>query len=283
MLKYIFLFFQLVVGDTITSVQIPSKEFHNGKSVLISVQTPEGILPVTVHPPQEYCLPPVYDDDVRNYNMSLLQWGLNIIDMQDIISEGDSTRMSHCLRRCMPFFFSSSSRSHYFKMCYDYLMKTEVLLPERLAARVKVGSFVNVEGKKGRNKPADMQQELTIKKTKGAIKSLGANKTPKAIERATAAAPVLSDAVDYFEDMLDIHTGKRKHTHKDRAPDVQELVQRLQDLNPFTLSPGRRLRSYMGIPDSPFHRLDKYAMYQCVVRLINRHKRGLAVDAEEDE
>lgn len=70
------------------------------------------------------------------------------------------------------------------------------MLPELTAMRVRLGSFVNPHGKKGGNKPADMQQENNILVLKDVIKGLGANKTTKAMERASPAAPVVVETED---------------------------------------------------------------------------------------
>lgn len=40
---------------------------------------------------------------------------------------------------------------------------------------MNIGAFVNVHGKPGKNKAADMQQENNIKQVKNVIRSLGAS------------------------------------------------------------------------------------------------------------
>ena len=162
-------------------------------------------------------------------------------------------------------------------------MKTAVLLSKQLAMRVRVGSFVNPKGGAGRNKAADMQQENTIMKTKRVIKPLGAGKTDKALVTASAAAPVMSDINQHLEHLLNIHTDHaRSHTHKDREPNVRELLNILADLKPFSTTTGRRMREFNNISSNPFEKIDKTAMNSHLEKLARRCRHG-QLDRDEEE
>lgn len=69
----------------------------------------------------------------------------------------------------------TSFRSKYPIECVNLLTQTEHILSEFESVRVKLGAFVNVHGKPGKNKAADMQQENNIKQVKNVIRSLGAS------------------------------------------------------------------------------------------------------------
>lgn len=103
-------------------------------------------------------------------------WYIHFCEFKDGIREGDPFRTNINLKRMIPFFYSHSVRSKYAVECIDYILKTEVMLPKLTAMRVRLGSFVNPHGKKGGNKPADMQQENNILVLKDVIKGLGATK-----------------------------------------------------------------------------------------------------------
>jgi hypothetical protein len=51
--------------------------------------------------------------------------------------------------------------------CIVFIIKTEVLLPPKQAMRVRVSSFINPKGKKGKNIVADMQKENQEKGDEG--------------------------------------------------------------------------------------------------------------------
>lgn len=135
-----------------------------------------------------------------------LQWYFVILTFKDAIKEGDSDRTNITLKFCIPIFFSHSILSKYLEECVDYILKTEVLLTENLAMKVRYGSFVNLTGYKGEKKAADLQKENEVLVLKELIRGLGSNKTEKAIDIITKAAPVIQDIVDNFDKMS---AGKR--------------------------------------------------------------------------
>lgn len=228
--------------------------------------------------------PQPVNDDVLNYRLNSLQWGIHIIEFLDMVKEGDIKRANIDLKRMLPFCYSWSVRSMYFKEIVDFIMKTEVLLSEQLAMRVRVGSFVNPKGGVGNNKAADMHEENTIMKTKSVIKPLGAGKTDKALVTASAAAPVMSDISHHLEHLLNIHIDHaRGHSHKDRAPDVMELLEALPEINPFSPTNGLRMREFHNINDAPFGNIDKSAMNNYLAKLILHCRRGQAMPEDEEE
>jgi hypothetical protein len=70
---------------------------------------------------------------------------------------------------------------------------------------VLLRAFVNASGKEGCNKPADMQQENTIKMIKNVFKGLGAGKTDEALLRASKAALAVNYLAEDFQAGFGIH------------------------------------------------------------------------------
>ena len=91
-------YLQVVIGDETLTFKMPPSAFKHGKPAAVSIQSPTGTIKVNIPVPaslrQVKC-----NDDIYNYNMNLLQWGLHIIDLDDIIKEGDIARISTALRR----------------------------------------------------------------------------------------------------------------------------------------------------------------------------------------
>jgi hypothetical protein len=96
------------------------------------------------------------------------------------------------LKMMIPLFYHHSPLSKYMVECIDYILKTELLLPPKIAIQVRVSSFVNPKGKKGKNKAADMQKENQVKELKDLIRGLGSNKTENSIVRLSKAYPVIN-------------------------------------------------------------------------------------------
>ena len=223
-------------------------------------------------------------DDLFNYTHRLLQWGLHVIEIHDAIKEGDIQRTNINMKRLIPFFYNHSARSKYAVECMDYILKTELLLPEDLAVRVRLGSFVNTKGGLGNNKPADMQQENNICMLKDVIKGLGACKSEKAITRSSLAAPVVDKIVAKAQVELDLHRAKGKHTDKSNSVDVLNLLEYLQEVRPLTYQEGRRLHSYSGISKAVFANIDedRDKFYTYLRKVSDRLKRGVHYEEADD-
>ena len=100
------------------------------------------------------------------------------MELDSLIKAGDISRLTIAMKRLLPTFVGLSSyRSKYAIECVNFLTKTEFVLSEREAVRVKLAAFVNTVGKPGQNKAADMQQENNIKMVKTVLRGLGAGKT----------------------------------------------------------------------------------------------------------
>lgn len=218
-------------------------------------------------------------DDLQNYSIQLLMWYIHFCEFQDGIREGDPFRTNINLKRMIPFFYSHSVRSKYAVECIDYILKTEVMLPKHTAMRVRLGSFVNPHGKKGGNKPADMQQENNILVLKDVIKGLGANKTTKAMERASAAAPVVAETVDNYMNNIQCISRSGKHSTKDNLEDVTFLVQILGGIDPFSVIDNRNMNFFSGFRKNPFSSISS-EFHSHLFKIVERLKRCQNIDLE---
>ena len=103
---------------------------------------------------------------------------LDLFELDKFIKAGDVDMLTIELKILIPTFIGLSSyRSKYAIECVNFLTKSEILLPEKESVRLKLQAFVNVNGDKGENKAADMQQEIHIKSVKSTLRSLGAGKS----------------------------------------------------------------------------------------------------------
>lgn len=220
-------------------------------------------------------------DDLHNYSVQLLMWYLHFCEFQDGTREGDPFRTNINLKRMIPFFYSHSVRSKYAIECIDYILKTEILLPQHTAMKVRLGSFVNPHGKKGGggNKPADMQEENNILVLKDVIKGLGANKTTKAMERASAAAPVVAETVETYMHNIGCVTRSGKHITKDNLEDVTFVVQSLSEIDPFSVTDNRKMNFYNGFRKNPFSCISSNFQSH-LFKIVERLKRGQNIDLE---
>ena len=262
-----------IPGEGDVQFQMLADELERVDEVQVRLPGIVGGIRIQMQDPQER-------DDVKNYSKQLLQWFLHLLEFQDAIKEGDITRCNICLKLMIPFFYGHSSTSKYAVECIDYILKTEVLLPEALGVRCRISSFVNPKGGAGNNKAADMQQENNILVLKDIIKGLGAGKTDKALVRASLAAPVVQAVVENYRQILDIHMRDGRHVKKSNKEDVKAVVSLTSDIDPFTTTPGRVMEHYKGIRADAFARIDKPHFMNHLAVIANRLKRGISVDID---
>ncbi|CAC5378816.1 unnamed protein product [Mytilus coruscus] len=209
-------------------------------------------------------------DDFHNYVNQFMQWYFMILSFKDTISEGDIYRNNINLKFCIPFFFSHSNLLKYMTECIDYILKTEIMLSEKMALKVRGGSFVNISGRKGENIAADLQKGNQVMVLKDLIRGLGSNKTENSIITISKAAPVVKQLCENVDTILD---------------DVKEIVKELEPLKPWVKQTGRQLYSFKEIKKSPFS-FEQSEFETSVTRTINRLKRNLPPlhnEGDEDE
>ena len=97
---------------------------------------------------------------------------------------------------------------------------------------------------------------------------MGANKTEKAIERASKAFGGVSVIVEAFEKQVNIHPKSGSHTHKSSADDEKLISRDLRSLRPFK-EDSRSFETFVGISHDPTHSLDKIKFKEW----IDRHKK----------
>jgi hypothetical protein len=83
------------------------------------------------------------------------------------------------------------------------------------------------------------------------IRSMGANKTEKAIERASTASGGVSKIVEAFEENVNICPKSGSHTHKQSADDEKIISVDLRSLRPFREEEGRSFETFVGISHDP--------------------------------
>ncbi len=223
------------------------------------------------------------EDRVFNYCCNLSHWALHLMELEDTAKEGDLDRQIINCKYNIPFFFSHSKLSKYFVENIDYVLKAQYILSPQMRLRVLEGSFVNVKGGKGRNVEADLVQEHSVRNRKDLIRSLGANKSEKAIKCVTNAADAVSYMAHSLDNVLDIKRSGSRHAKFVSDQDIMRVQADLRTLRPFRLTPGRECTGFDSVFRSPFQRINKPLMRQFMRRNIQRLSRGQAVETEDDD
>ncbi|XP_061190846.1 uncharacterized protein LOC133198962 [Saccostrea echinata] len=265
--------FELYIGSARFIINVGVMEAKRGTCVMIPTTTGNYLIEISLV---------TQEDDLYNYVHQFLQWYFLIISMKDAIKEGDIYRNNVHMKFCIPVFFGHSCLSKYMEECIDYILKTEILLSEKMAMKVRAGSFVNLKGKRGSNKATDLQKENEVLVLKDLIRGLGSNKTERAIVTVSKAAPVIQSIVDNVDRMLCVKAKKTRHQKKSFEGDVKELLTEIMPLKWWIQNPNRKLTHFPNIKCSPLD-IERPLFTSKVMSTVGRLQRGITIPEDLNE
>ena len=127
-------------------------------------------------------------DFVRNYSKCLLKYFFVYADLKDAVKEGNGKRLGTLHKQLLPLFKSMPGFNAYAIEMFINIVQNEVLLSEAESHQCTWAATANWKGGPGKNIEIDILQENRNKDIKKEIRRIGANKTDKAIDRASRAA-----------------------------------------------------------------------------------------------
>ena len=125
-------------------------------------------------------------DGVYVYCVEMLSLGLFYVLFKDAIKEGNGEEVLRCWKYFVPI-FKASGRTNYSIEAFLTLYQCHYTLSPRLSHQLIWIRFINTHGQPGHNIECDLHMEHLNRLCKTSIKSMGANKTEKAIVRASKA------------------------------------------------------------------------------------------------
>ena len=219
------------------------------------------------------------DDFIRNYSMCLLKYFFVYSDLKDAVKEGNGARLGTLHKQLLPFFKSLPGFNSYALEMFINIVQNEVFLSEAESNQCMWAATANWKGGPGKNIEIDILQENRNKDIKKDIKEMGANKTDKAIDRASRAAGGQRKILENFDQQVSKGVQHTSHSHKSSVTDEGKVLKDLRDLKPFTAVPNRTHDSFPDIMDDPLSSLNEEEFNKWVAR----HK-NLLLDAPfEDE
>ena len=158
-------------------------------------------------------------------------------------------------------------------------------MTQQMAARTIHGRFVNWTGGKGGNCPNDLKQEHLVKFTKKLIKGMGAQKTEKAMIRATSAASGLQQIIEQFDKVSNISPESTAHTYRNAESDIRDMIGIILDLQVFDKKPGRAHPSFSSLRHSAFDNIDMVKLEKWMKSTKRKLEKNpdVAWEAESDE
>jgi hypothetical protein len=229
---------------------------------------------------------PPFGDGVCCYSVNVLQSFMLLADFKDAVSSGNGEHLSTLHKQLLLHFFSASGFNNYAIEMLTNIMQSQILLSKAEAHKCKWASTVNWSGGERKNVEIDLFQENRNKDMKAMIKAMGANKSEKAISRASKAAGGVKKIVEAYEKQVPLRRKSLSHhAHKSSATDEKTIMADLRSVRPFKQVDGRRFESFGDISHNPTSPFDEDAF----VTWVNRHKSNILKhfpvsedDSEED-
>ena len=105
------------------------------------------------------------------------------------------------------------------------LCQHKYLLSERQSTQLLYSCFVNTQGIKGRNIPADLHIEHPNKICKGHVRDLGPNETTEAIVHFAKSIGTVDSVINSFDSLNEIEPDSGNHRKVDRTGDIKTIVE----------------------------------------------------------
>ena len=220
-------------------------------------------------------------DHIMAYGIQFCHWALHLMHLNDMAHEGDFDRTVAAVKLNIPYFFSHSKLSHYFKEAIDFILKTTLVSSPKMRFHLLEGSFVNIKGRKGGCVETDLVMEHSVRNKKDLIRSLGAKKTKTAIERVSDASDTVAELHKNFMEVIGVKRLFGHHSRPISDVDMNKAKNRLRNIRPFSYKGGRSYEQMKKLHDSPFGSIDKEQMKEFLRRNIIRLCRG-QVDPLDD-
>ena len=221
------------------------------------------------------------DDGILHYALNILHYYLLLVDIKDAVSTGNGAYLATIHKQMLLHFFSSPGFNAYAIEMLINVIQNEVLLSEAEAHQSKFAATANWHGGHGKNVEIDLFQENRNRDIKEMIKSMGSNKTDKAIGRASKASSGIRLIIEAFDKQSGVHVSSSSHSHRASDEDEEKICADLRSVRPYNHVPERKHNSFQNINANELHDLDKQKFRDW----LSKHKRNIVMHfpCEEDD
>ncbi len=212
-------------------------------------------------------------DDMYNYQVSFLEYGMIVKNFSDAVKEGDGERIIQNWKFLLPYLKANGAASRKYALeGFHLLAQVHCLLTQRDAHRLIWNRSVKSKNGPGGNIPMDLGMEHYIKIMKIIIRNLGSDAcNVKIHNRYAKALSFNKKVVDNFDSMSLIINRSGKHVKKLAQKDMRKIVCELVDQKAFLFTLGRSYKHCKAMPNSLLHGFQICSLYQW----IQEHKRKI--------
>ena len=192
---------------------------------------------------------------------------------QDVVSEGDGSRIIRRWKFILPYLKADGSSSKKYALeGFNFLCQVNGLLPKKDADLLIWNRSVKNKNGPGSNIPLDLALEHYIRIMKLVMRKLGGNATNKAILDGYSKALVTTkQLMDNYGQMSWIIKRSGKHVTKTTTVDLDKIVDQLVSLNAFSDTENRKYKHFCDIKSSIISDFDSSALF----KWINNHKKKI--------
>ena len=206
-----------------------------------------------------------------NYSISVLEIGLLLISLLDVIKYPCRDRCLRLLKCSLMFFRSHSLNSKYAYEIVRFLVHQICSLSIKSAHEEFYGLFVNTIGHKGSVNPCDLVMEHHVKKIKFNVKHMNSGANEDYIEKRASANGVLSEIGSNIDIQLEVVDRYQSNHHVTSVGDLQEVISILIEKKLFDKQAGRSHSAFKNFPDSLWTNIDLPKMKEWLIMKIEEY------------
>ena len=224
---------------------------------------------------EEESSPQLPQDFVRNYSLCVLKYIFLYYDFKDAVKEGNGERVATLHKLLLLHFKAQPGFNAYAIEMLINIIQNQVFLSEAEAHQCIWASTANWKGGSSKNIEINLLQEIRNKTIKKSIYTMDANKSDKAIEKASRASGGQQKITENFDTQVNRAKHSSSHSHRSAAADESKVMQDLHVVKPFNTELHRMFDSFPDIQANPLSTLnctdfDKW---------LARHHKNLLLDA----
>ena len=211
-------------------------------------------------------------DDMLNYQCSLLEYGMLILNFFDAIREEDGKRIFRCWKFQLPYLRNDGGSTKYALEALGMMFQIYGLLSPKHSHELIWNRTALLRSGLGNDIPLDLLLEFFNRLLKEVQRKLGPNATnQKAIDRYCHAIDITKVALDNFDRECCVIRRSGQHYEISVASDLQKIAVEIISQKAFTWTPGRSYEQFKDMDLTLLEHFDLQDMFQW----INKHKRNI--------
>jgi hypothetical protein len=212
-------------------------------------------------------------DDMYNYQLPLLEYGMLYKNFCDAVSEGDWGRLVRCWKYFLMIMKKDGARSRKYALeGLNLLCQIYAILSPRDAHRLVWNRSVKAKYGAAANIPLDLALEHYNRVLKEVIKKMGPNASnEKAVNRFCKAIPTNKQLMDNFDYTCKVLRRSGKHVKTVASNDFNKIVKELMKSDAFTQNTQRKLMKFHNCGPSVLTNFDLHSMF----KWINEHRSSI--------